>query len=250
MSQAYRLITIGPSHYCEKARWALDLIGAPYVEEKHPPIVHWAWSLPSGGGRTVPILRAGKRVIGDSSAILRFLDEAYSGPTRLYPEDTSLRAEVEQLEDRFDLKLGPHTRRVIYFHLLPLRSLALEAIEPGVGGVQRMVFRVGFPFFRFIMRRGMNISPTSAERSLDYTRQVFRAVDERLADGRKFLVGETFTAADLSFAALAAPVLLPPNYGVSLPRLDQLPDVVVELINGFRATAAGEFGLRLYEGYR
>ena len=28
MSQAYRLITIEPSHYCEKARWPLDFFGA------------------------------------------------------------------------------------------------------------------------------------------------------------------------------------------------------------------------------
>jgi glutathione S-transferase len=34
-------------------------------------------------------------------------------------------------------------------------------------------------------------------------------VDEALADGRPFICGETFTAADLTFASLAAPVVLP-----------------------------------------
>ena len=34
-------------------------------------------------------------------------------------------------------------------------------------------------------------------------------VDQALADGRPFICGEKFTAADLTFASLAAPVILP-----------------------------------------
>lgn len=250
MNPHYRLMTIGPSHYCEKARWALDHFGLDYREDKHPPMLHWAWSLPSGGGRTVPILRAGTKVIGDSTAIVRFLDAEHGNGTRLYPLDAGLRAEVEQLEDRFSTRLGPHTRRVVYFHLLPDRSLALEAIEPEVGGFQRLVFRIGFPFFRFMMRRGMNISPASAERSLEFTRRVFRAVDERLSDGRSFLVGDVFTAADLSFSALAAPVLLPVEYGAPLPDFQRLPTGASEVIEEFRQTPAGAFALRVYRECR
>lgn len=33
MSQTYRLVTIGPSHYCEKARSALDFVSINYNEE-------------------------------------------------------------------------------------------------------------------------------------------------------------------------------------------------------------------------
>ena len=119
MSAPYRLITIPPSHYCEKARWALDFVGAPYSEEKHPPIVHWGWSYSSGGGRTVPILVAGERTIGDSTEILRFLDNEFGNGHRLYPGDAGLREEVDELEELFDTRLGPHTRRIAYFHLLP-----------------------------------------------------------------------------------------------------------------------------------
>jgi glutathione S-transferase len=243
-------MTIGPSHYCEKARWALDHFGVEYEEDKHPPLIHWAWSLPSGGGRTVPILRTGTQVIGDSTAIVRFLDAEHRNGTFLYPADGGLRAEVEELEDRISIRLGPHTRRVVYYHLLPHRRLALAAIEPGVGGPQRLVFRVGFPLFRSMMRRGMNIGEASAERSLDFTRQIFGELDERLSDGRRFLVGEVFTAADLSFAALAAPVLLPAEYGAPLPGFDRLPGEAREMIEEFRRTTAGEFALRIYRELR
>ena len=50
-----RLITMGFSHYCEKARWALDRAKLDYVEESHAPLLH----LPTArrfGGRTVPLL--------------------------------------------------------------------------------------------------------------------------------------------------------------------------------------------------
>ena len=34
------LITIPLSHYCEKARWALDRVALPYREEPHAPLLH------------------------------------------------------------------------------------------------------------------------------------------------------------------------------------------------------------------
>lgn len=59
-----------------------------------------------------------------------------------------------------------------------------------------------------------------------------------------------YCAADLSFASLAAPLLLPPQYGAPLPSLERLPSAAVELIKELRATTAGEFGLRLYREHR
>ena len=47
-------------------------------------------------------------------------------------------------------------------------------------------------------------------------------MDQRLGDGRRFLVGGRFSAADMTFAALAAPVLFPTEYRRSTPRLTQL----------------------------
>ncbi|HSO21453.1 MAG TPA: glutathione S-transferase C-terminal domain-containing protein, partial [Chondromyces sp.] len=86
--------------------------------------------------------------------------------------------------------------------------------------------------------------------SLERVKEVFATVAERLADRRDFLVGNAFTAADLSFAALAAPVVLPRNYGSPLPPLDELPPAMLALVEDFRATPAGEFALRMYRDQR
>jgi glutathione S-transferase len=111
-------------------------------------------------------------------------------------------------------------------------------------------FRALGPLPAFLMRRGMRINRSSAERSLARVREVFETVANVLEDGRTYLVGDGFTAADLSFAALAAPVLLPSGYGSSLPEPQQLPEEFRVIVDSMRATAAGGFALRLYEDHR
>ena len=77
-------------------------------------------------------------------------------------------------------------------------------------------------------------------------RGVFRQVDELLSDRRRFLAGERFTAADLTFAALAAPVLLPAECRAVQPALDDVPAAMRDEILRFRETDAGRFALRMF----
>jgi glutathione S-transferase len=74
----------------------------------------------------------------------------------------------------------------------------------------------------------------------------FDAIAERLADGRRHLTGDRFTAADLTFACLAAAVIVPPNYGVALPQPDALPQAVKDDVEAFRAHPAGAYALSLF----
>jgi len=246
----YRLITIPPSHYCEKARWALDYLGVPYREEGHPPLLHrWAVAR-AGGRRTTPVLVAGDTVLSDSTDILQYLDTTFVEDWRPYPHDSQLRVEAEEMEELFDTHLGPHTRRIAYYHLLQHKDLFLESVLPGVGRGERIVFRALRPAVCSLMLRGMRITPESADRSLERVRTVFATVDEVIGSGRTFLVGERFSAADLTFAALAAPVLSPRNYGSPLPSLDQIPAEMLVQIEEFRTTPAGMFAMRIYRDHR
>jgi len=250
MDSSYRLITIPPSHYCEKARWALDYLGVPYREEGHPPLLHrWAVAR-AGGHRTTPVLVAGDTVLSDSTDILQYLDTTYVDGWRPYPRDSQLRVQAEEMEELFDTHLGPHTRRIAYYHLLQHKDLFLESVLPGVGRGESFVFRALRPAVCSLMRRGMRITPESADRSLERVRTVFATVDELIGSGRTFLVGDRFSAADLTFAALAAPVLLPRNYPSPLPSLDQVPAEMLAQIEEFRTTPAGMFAMRIYRDHR
>jgi glutathione S-transferase len=138
----------------------------------------------------------------------------------------------------------------VYFYLLQYKHHFLQSILAGVGKGERTVFKLSLPVMKFLLRKGMKITPSSAERSMEKVREVFATVDDRLADGRKFLVGDTFSAADLTFAALAAPVLLPREYGSVLPPLTELPDDLLAVVEEFRSAPAGQFGLRIYRDFR
>jgi glutathione S-transferase len=71
-----------------------------------------------------------------------------------------------------------------------------------------------------------------------------------LADGRKYLLGDRFSAIDITFAALAAPILQPPEQYTPSASLDLLPAQMQTDIRNCRSTPAGEFGLRLYREHR
>jgi len=54
---------------------------------------------------------------------------------------------------------------------------------------------------------GMGINEEGRAVAMRRIKEVFAEVEALLSDGRKYLTGASFTAADLTFAALAAPAL-------------------------------------------
>jgi glutathione S-transferase len=245
-----RLITIGPSHYCEKARWALERAGIAFVEECHAPVLHYAATLVRHGQRTTPILVTPHGTIGDSTNILRHADKFVDAGRRLFPEEEPARTEVEELVDRFDRRLGPATRRLAYFSVLGDSSELRRVIEPRIPAVERVLFRAAEPAIVAFLRKGLRIDAEGVRRSEARVFEVFDEVETRLARGGRYLVGDRLTAADLTFAALAAPVLLPPEYGWPLPSIERGPPALRALSKRFRARKAGGFALDLYHDER
>ena len=242
------LITIPLSHYCEKARWALDRVAFPYREEPHAPLFHRLATKRKDGG-TVPVMVAATSRFVDSTEILVHAD-VVSGGGLLYPCDEVLRREVDVLEERFDTELGPHTRRWAYGHLLPNANLLRSLWARNVPWLEARLLPVITPLAIRLVYAAYRITPESAQRSLERVRSVFRQVDQQLSDGRKFLTGDRFTAADLTFAALAAPVLLPVECRAVQPTLETVPAAMREEILRFRNTDAGRFALRLFSQER
>ncbi|MGZ4314037.1 MAG: glutathione S-transferase, partial [Solirubrobacteraceae bacterium] len=218
-----RLVTIPISHFCEKARWALDRAGVPYVERPHLQLVHVVAARLAGGGRTVPVFvtDAGE-VIADSTDILRWADGRLAPGHRLYP-DGELGAQAAALEAEFDDGLGPDSRLWMYHATLPVIDRLRPWAQTGLPHWERIAFRVSGPLVGWAVSRFLGVDDASSSAALLSVDRVFDAVADRLADGRPFLLGDRFTAADLAFAALAAPMLLPSLYGSPLPPPDAMP---------------------------
>jgi glutathione S-transferase len=251
MSDAHRvLITIPISHYCEKARWALDRAGVDYRESAHLQILHWVPVRRAGGGKTVPVYVCGDRVLADSADILEEADVLAPPDRRLFPDDPSTAALARTLQRDFDTRLGPHGRRWMYNGLRGRKDIAISYACTGVPDWQRRALPLAYPVVVRAIDRYLDVTPASAASSEAVVRTVFDEVAQRLDDGRPYLCGERFTAADLTFAALAAAVLMPPEYGVPLPQPDELPEAMAATVRELRAHPAGAHALAMFRKER
>lgn len=249
----HRLITIRFSHYAERARWALDRARIAYREEPHLPLLHFPAVVLATRGRagradkasspySTPVLITDDgRALRDSGDIVRYAAEQ-SG------EDLHPVPEVAEVEQRLHDRLGPHGRRVTYYFLFDNPDLLPPLARRNVGRAEAALFNAMLPITRRFLVRRLGIDRESAERSMQIARAEFAYVEELLGD-RDYLVGDRFTAADLTFAALSAAVLLPgagEGYGANLPTRDEMPAGPRALCDELRATRAGRHALRMY----
>jgi glutathione S-transferase len=240
-----RLVTIPISHYCEKARWALERSGMRYREEPHVQGIHRLAARRAGGGATVPVLVTPDGVIDDSAAILAWVDERTAPEHRLFPSEAAERGDVEALCSRLDDELGPAGRRLMYVHMLAQRELMLSFNNQGVAVWEDRVLRWGWPLAIRFARHALDISPGIEAHDEAVVWRELDFVAALLADGRPYLCGERFGAADLTFAALSAPLVVPTIYGVTLPQPEQMAAPTAVLVRRAREHPAGRYALRL-----
>jgi len=222
----------------------------PYREERHVQGVHRLAARRAGGGVTVPVLVTPAGAIGDSQQIVAWVDERTPAEHRLFPEEPAARGEVERLCRRFDEELGPKGRRLMYVHMLAQRQLVLDFNDNGVPAWEDRTLRYGWPLIVRLLQRVLDISPGIEVADEAAVWREFDYVAELLADGRPYLCGERFGAADLTFAALSASIVVPPEYGIPLPQPEILPPATAALVQRAREHPAGRYALMLFAEHR
>jgi glutathione S-transferase len=272
--QPDRLITIPVSHYCEKARWALNRLKINFVEEAHMPPFHRFATRGFGqrptdsdeisatqknmsslnrlvlqqvGGQSVPLLVTSTEILRSSDEILQYLDTIAPPELRLFPTDPAQRQQVDELVVAFDTVLAPAVRLWSYSYIMNQPHLVKPLWCQGVPWFEQALFPLTFPWMRSNVIEMYGIDQTSAIKSHQVICEIFDRVDALLADGRNYLVGDRFSAADLAFATLAGAVVLVPEYGIKLSALSALPEPMAQRIQQFQATPAGKFVARSYK---
>ncbi len=245
-----RLVTLSISPFNELARWSLERAEIPYREEPQALVWHVIASRRAGGKGTTPVLVADGEVVGESAEIAEWADRHAEPSRRLYPEGAAgeeARALVTRLLD----ELGPESRRVIWGHLINDHALADRYWGQRVSARQRRaqpwLLRLG----KLGVRRAIGLSRSQVEAAPGKVRAIFDEVAERLRDGRPHILGGQLTVADIAFAAMASPAILPDEgYPVKMLRPEEFPEQVAMTIRELRAHPAGEYALRLYREER
>lgn len=198
----------------------------------------------------MPVLVCEDGVLGESAEILAWANARMPPERRIYPDDPIAAEEVRALERDFDERLGPQGRLWMYYQLRKRRDLAITYGCAGVPAWERRFLRVAFPLAMRAIDRFLRITPATAQQAEADVRATFDEVDDRLSDGRPFLCGDRFTAADLTFSALAAAVLVPPGYGVQLPQPPELPAPSAAFARELRERPAGAHALAMFRDER
>jgi glutathione S-transferase len=244
------LVTIPFSHYCEKARWALQHHNIAFDEVGHAPLISRLAVTPRGGS-TVPYLSTPHGSFSDSTDIVAFADRVTQSPEkRLVPDDQALKEDALALEDRFDRRLGVATRAWAYSYLLDESERIVPLVSKGIPRLEALFIRPLRPLIALGIRRGLRIEPKTRAWAKGRIDEDFAFVEDRLRDGRKYLTGDRFTVADMTFAALAAPAVFPDEYGGPLMRAHELPATMIPTVEQWRQTVAGQFALRIYREER
>jgi glutathione S-transferase len=199
------------SHYNEKARWALDYKGIPHVRKAPLPGFHgfYALALTRGGQRRLPVLQLDGRAIGDSTAIIAAVEERTPDPP-LYPADPADRERALALEDYFDEELAPAQRTLNWYHLLGDSKATAETVVGQAGPARTRVLRALVPLIRPAVKRDYKVSDADAAAAVIKLRAAMSRVEAELQPSG-YLVGESFSVADLTAAALFTPMMSPPG---------------------------------------
>ena len=201
------------SHYCEKARWALDYLDIDYDIYFAAPGEHRQIALSLGLKTSgLPFLTATDEVIHGSAEIVSWAEtNAAPGARALTPE--SLSAECAGIEKRLDEIIGVHVRRYYYSEALVEHPGSVRPIfTRDLPLLQKLKVFASWRVIQKRMIKGMDLGPAQGQESRAIVDAELRWLDALLADGREYLVGGSFSRADIAAASLLAPLALPEQH--------------------------------------
>jgi glutathione S-transferase len=198
------------SHYNEKVRWALDYKEVEHERRAPPTGLHMAaaFALTRGKTMTLPLLQLDGQAIGDSTAIIAALEARYPAPP-LYPTAKADRDKALELEEFFDEELGPHMRLLAWHYLLNdkprAEAIALKTVPGPLRRFPGLARRGGALFLNARYHVGDDDRAAVAR---DKILGALDCLEAELGD-EDYLVGDSFSVADLTAAALFYPLVVP-----------------------------------------
>lgn len=203
------------SHFNEKVRWGLDWKGLSSRHVNLLPGLHVRTIRKLSGRRQTPVLVVDGDAVSGSTAILWRLEELSPTPA-LFPLDEKFREEVDSWIGWLDDELGPATRMGLFDEILADSECASEIFTTGQPLWKRLPYRWVFPKMIPKFRGLMSITKEAASVANELTLNALDRIASA-AEATGYLVGDRFTAADLTAASLLYPLSFPPESGIVEP---------------------------------
>ncbi len=203
------------SHYTEKVRFILDYKGLPYRKIEVTPGIGQLDLLRISGQRQVPVLKDGREVIADSTAIADYLERQY--PERpIIPTNPSDRGLCLLIEQWADESIGLNARKAMIGALnrdQAFRKAFLPSGTPDpfkflVSSVPREVLD--------LLGLGIGLTPETLKTAEAALKRDLTALCFMLSE-RPYLVTEQPTLADFAVAALTMYIKFPEGDYLSIP---------------------------------
>ena len=206
------------SHFCEKARWALDFKGLTFSRVPLLPGWHVLTTKRHGKYSSVPLLIDGTNKVQGSGNILTYLDEAYPD----YPLTRADKSEAIKKEKHFDLALGVSLRAFVYYYSLKHKYFISQAFMQNSPPWQRIVFSMQYPALVHLIKR--SYCPTE-ESAVQAGKALLGALDQVWAelDGKPYFQAEGFSRLDLTVCSLLSFVARPKELPVIWPKFPDDP---------------------------
>jgi glutathione S-transferase len=235
------------SHFSEKARWALQYKSVAHQRRTPLPGAHMVYAewLTRAASKTLPILRLDGQTFGDSTEIIAALERRFEEPA-LYPSDDDQRRRALELEEFFDERLGPPIRLVAWHDARTdaegMRELTTKMVPEGLRRFRPARASARWFGATFVQLRYGAGSDEAADLARDQVVAALERLERELdSGGGDYLVGDAFSVADLTAAALFYPLVRPPEGPQVMP--DRLPALYEE----FRAPLKERPGYRWVE---
>lgn len=240
------LLEFPHSHYCEKARWALDHKGVSFQPTTVLPGFHMVTVRKFAPKSSVPVLLDGREVIQGSSEIIDYLDFKYPS-SLLTPSDQDERQVCLGIEKDSDKRLGENIRRILYYYLLCYPDYIRHCFTHSLPRSKQLVFRLIYPLLRKKIYQTYVISPSMVKRA----RKEFDVAMDGLLNRlkmKKYLVGQRFSRADLSVASMLSLLVLPSEHPFPWR---EIPDPQLRMIfDEYDSHPVSEWARNIYRDHR
>ncbi|MCW8933216.1 MAG: glutathione S-transferase family protein [Gammaproteobacteria bacterium] len=205
-----KLLEFPHSHYCEKARWALDYKGITFEAVAIMPGLHMRTVRKYAPHTYVPVLLDNNEVVQGSSEIINYVEQKQV-LFPLNPAGADELRECLELERSMDKRLGENIRQVLYSRLLAYPDFIRHCFTHPMNRSRQIVFSLFYPILRNKIYKTYVVSSAQVEQAKHEFDVAVCELENRLKQ-RQYLLGEQFTRADLSVASMLSLLVMPPEH--------------------------------------